>query len=1191
MYLKCIDIQGFKSFPDKIQITFGDGITSIVGPNGSGKSNVCDAIRWVLGEQSTKTLRGAKMEDVIFNGTQARKAVGFAEVSLTIDNQQNILQSDYNEITVTRRYYRSGESEYFINQTPFRLKDIHELFMDTGLGRDGYSIIGQGRIAEILSLKSEDRRQIFEEASGITKYRVRKAESERKLTLTQTNLDRVSDIIGELADRVEPLRIQSEKATRYLELFERQKLLECNIWLREIETQKDTIQKCNDDFVIAQTTLEQNQSGMETADADIEALYAAMRESDARCEQVREEAREVGTKKNEAASRIAILKNNRENNWQKIETIKEQMAQGQSKEEDIKGKIESCEKEAAALLEEEAALLATLENMAKNSEGLFAKEQGMESDLGRKSAVLSAQISEISDIRIKKASVEAKQIAEQQLGETLREQEEALKAELLVREEGLSAFVAQGEEKAEAIANLANVLTGYEKKREIVEKRYIALKEALEKLQKEGQQKEARLLLLEDLEKDFDGFARSVKEVMTQKDRGRLRGVEGPVSSKITVEDAHAAAIEVALGGNLQNIIVETEENAKAAIAYLKDNNVGRATFLPISAIRGNALNEKEIREKTGFVGIASDLVSADGKYKEIVANLLGRIVIANDLDSAVKMARANGYRFRFVTLDGQVVNAGGAMTGGSLNKNIGVLSRKNEMGRLQGELETLKGKQVAEMSRLEQEKAGYDALISQIQDLYTERGGLEREAGLINERVQMQGEAVLEAQKRMEMAAQETERLIKEKKQNEEQIKTLEAALSQAQAAEQAMAQEIEVIRGNQQEVLATREAASQKIMGLKLAMNSKQKDQESLKKQAQEWRVQLAEIGQTGQRFDDDIARIHEENAQIDLEIIGQESLVEEFGQIILAKEKLAEEGIAAKLHMEGDIAKRQKEAQQRRGLLFDLQKEYARLESRLTQAKLLQESVLNKMWETYELSFTAASKMRFEEGFFASKAAKETASIKSEIRSIGSVNVDAIAEYAEVSERFAFLTGQKEDLEKAKDGILRIINTMTQKMRDIFAEQFAVINREFSKTFTELFGGGKATLELTDMDNILECGIDIKVQPPGKNVRSLSLLSGGEQAFVAIALIFAILRVRPTPFCVFDEIEATLDDVNVSRFAAYLDKYKEQIQFIIITHRRGTMEAADVLYGVTMQEQGVSKLLSINVGDVEERLKIKA
>lgn len=1191
MYLKNIDIQGFKSFPEKIKVHFGDGITGIVGPNGSGKSNVCDAIRWVLGEQSTRTLRGTKMEDVVFSGTQKRKAVGFAEVSLTIDNQNKILASDYGEVTVKRRYYRSGESEYFINETPSRLKDIHELFMDTGLGRDGYSIIGQGRIAEILSLKSEDRRQIFEEASGITKYRTRRAEAERKLELTQTNLERIGDIAQELADRIGPLEVQADKAKKYLSLYEKLKGLEINAWLREADSQKAAIEKYGEDFAVAQMTLEQNQTDMEASDTEIEKLYEEMRKKDAECEGIRQAIREMEQKAGEAASRISILQNNIHNNQSLIVNLETQLQEGKTKAALLQEKIEECSRAVEGLFAEEQEITLHLKALLSNSEGLFAKEQTAGEEFKTKAASLSAAIGELSDRKIALSGLRAQYDALLEKRASIDGELEQVLLEKKNKEELLADLLSQLQSQTEEVTSAENILSGYVKKMQIVQGRFEEAQRAAAAGEKAYQEKTSRLALLQDLEREFAGFARSVKEIMLQKERGRLKGIEGTVSQMIRVKEETAVAVEVSLGSSLQNVIVGTEEEAKTAISFLKANNYGRATFLPVSAIRGGALREDEIREKEGFVGVASSLVSCDGRYRAIVESLLGRIVIARDLDSAVRMAQKNGYRFRIVTLDGQVVNAGGSMTGGSLNQNAGVLSRANEIERLKAELVKMEETLRAQKAQAEKSKGEKDLLAARMEDCQAVITEGQRLSGLLKERVSAQREAIAGTEGRISSLLREKEEGSRREAEIKEAVGAGEAGVAAGQAAIDELTLALDQIRGSQEKIAEAREIVSAEILEKKLAVQAKQKDRQAVGLQIGQIEGQIDELLDQGGRRNTDIDEIRAQIAAFEKEIEGQKEVAAGWKEAIVRREELIAAETAAKLQIEAQISKRQKEAASQRNRLLDLQKEYARLESRLSAARLNYENILNKMWESYELSYTAAQQYRREDSVSAAEANRTIAALKEEIRGLGNVNLDAIEEYREVSERLAFITGQREDLEKAKAGLLSVIENMLAKMREIFSVQFQIINTEFSKTFSELFGGGKALLELTDPSDLLGSGIEIKVQPPGKNVRSLSLLSGGEQAFVAIALIFAILRVRPTPFCVFDEIEAALDDVNIGRFVSYLNRYKDQIQFILITHRRATMEAADILYGVTMQERGVSKLLAINIAEIERHIKVQA
>ena len=1190
MFLKSLEIQGFKSFPDKTVLTFGRGVTAVVGPNGSGKSNISDAIRWVLGEMSTKTLRGSRMEDVIFGGTVTRKPTGFAEVSLTVDNAERELALDSDEVTVTRRYYRSGESEYLLNRNEVRLRDIHELLMDTGLGRDGYSVIGQGRITEIVSAKSEDRREIFEEAAGIAKYRYRKEESERRLAATEENLVRLRDIETELSDRLGPLAEQAEKARQYVGLAAEKKNLEVGLWLFTLDRQKDVLREQDNRLSIARTQYERAQRQADEASSAIEQAYFESQKTAAGIEECRGAAggfEEQAAKKDADA---AILRNDIAHNDENIRRIRGEIEQTRQAGEDIerriaekKQEIEALEADGARLEEELAACEKSVFEIAKQGDAFAGKIDGLSAQMSRTNAEITEQkiaqngaASTLVHLRSRLGEIGAALL---ECGEHRRAAQESLAA----CAKDLAAC-------AEKIEGLGNSLKGYELKLDSRRQKLRQTEESVRALTLECAGKSQRAHMLGDLEKNLEGFAHSVRAVMREKAHGTLSGIRGPVSRLIDVPSRYAVAIETALGGAIQHIVVDHEESAKSAIAFLKRSDAGRATFLPLTAVHGSELRENGLDRCAGYVGLASGLISCDPAYAGVVRSLLGRTVVAEDLDGAVAIARRYGYRFRIVTLDGQLVNAGGSMTGGSLNRNAGLLSRREEIQTLLSQAETLEQRIRAEKERQKEisaETASLEAAVS----------GIRGEATSAQEdRIRLEGE---EKRLREQAAAADAQaqQLTVEKERAEESIAEAEQTVQQTQLAVAALTGQLDALQaqleelgGSRGELTRRREAQAQQLGDLKLRRLTCEKDADSARLAAAGLENQQTTGADRAQELAEQAQALEEENGRV-------RSQIEALGEQAQALRGQAEEKAArakAMIARREEIERGTVELRTKERALSEekekLSKELARLEERKAAAQSEYDTVIARLWDEYELTRTEAEKVA-EPVAEPAKVQKRLIELKSRIRQLGSVNVGAIEEYKEVRERYDFLSAQIADIEKSKCELGGLIDDLTARMRDIFSEKFREINRNFSETFVELFGGGSARLELSDPEHVLESGIEIVVQPPGKIIKSLTALSGGEQSFIAIALYFAILKVNPSPFCVLDEIEAALDDANVARFAAYLQKMCDSTQFIVITHRRGTKDAADVLYGVTMQDEGVSKLLSLHVSELMERLGLRA
>ena len=1189
MYLKALEIQGFKSFPDKTVLSFGEDITAIVGPNGSGKSNISDAIRWVMGEQSTKALRGGKMEDVIFGGTALRKQQGFAEVSLVLDNTDHLFPLEESEVMVTRRYFRSGESEYYINRRSVRLKDVNELFMDTGLGREGYSIIGQGRIDEILSVKSGDRREVFEEAAGISRFRHRKEEAERKLERTQENLVRITDKIDELELQVEPLRNQSEKAKRFLLLRDELRSLEISLWLDQLEKLRAGNIKTMSDYENAVRQREEAQGAVERLYAAAEDFSAQMRDKDVEAEGVRFQMMQKQADANGLENAIAVLRANIQNNLENRDRIQRELDQQEGRAGSVAAQIH----ERRQRLEELAGQRAQLQDHLE-------RRQGEAQDAARSAGQLAGELEQLrqkesvehASAADAKALLSALAAAEQEL----LDRDESLRQELAAGEEALDSVRAARQEAAAALDkaqedrdSLQNMLNGYTLR---VESRQRKAKEAEErhvKLQMEENAIRSRVHMLSEMEKMYEGYSKAVKLVMGEAKKGQLKGIHGPVAGLLHVPDACTVAIETALGGAMQHIVVEREEDGKAAIQYLKRRDGGRSTFLPLTSMRPSDFRDQGVRQEPGFVGLGNELIQFDARYERVFSNLLGRTVVAEDLDRAIAMARKYGYRFKIVTLDGQVLNPGGSMTGGSVSRSAGILSRANELERLNqqaaGVAEQLTAAAHAmEEARREAAAAAYELETAQVQQRRHEDDILQ-----LKERLGHLDSQLVQAEGRREQQQQELRQVQARSAQTETDIQAARQRIQELEGSAAALRAEAEGKAQGQAAMQEQAAAIGEAIAELNMRLAALAAEEQASNKSLNELEALKADL--TGDRAERQkmLADFVERNAGLEAEIREKERQLQ-----TLRRENEDRQGAIGrineeKLALEAKRNQADKEAREKNSELLNLQREVSVLEQKKAAADLEEKNLLDKLWETYELSHEAARTQRVELESVP-KAQRRVGELKSAISSLGNINLDAIEEFERVNERYTYLTDQRDDVTRSKKELEEIIAGITEEMRNIFSAQFALLNESFQHTFQELFQGGKANLELEDPDDILNCGIEIKVQPPGKALKILSLLSGGEKAFVAIALYFAILKVRPTPFVVMDEIEAALDDANVVRFARYMRQMADKTQFIVITHRRGTMEEADVLYGVTMQEQGISRLLTINLNDVEKELHIK-
>ena len=1189
MYLKALEIQGFKSFPDKTVLNFGEDITAIVGPNGSGKSNISDAIRWVMGEQNSRQLRGAKMEDVIFGGTEKRRAMGFAQVTLVIDNTEHIFNRDEAEVAVTRRYYRSGESEYYINRQSVRLKDVNELFMDTGMGREGYSIIGQGKIDEILSVRSDDRREVFEEAAGISKYRHRKEESERKLQRTEENLVRINDKITELELQVEPLRKQAETAKKYLVLRDELRTLEISVWLENLQKLKADRLKLQADFETAQADQKKAQDELDRVYAQAEECSRLLHENDCAAEEKRGRISALESAIGEHESAAAVARTTAQHHAETIERMDREMSESRSRTEslheqmqvmarrmeEIDASARTLENEIATLCEEMRGSSDAAAAAAAQLEQLRRREAQEVAGAAQAQAELSAITAGSDEIAQRTAELtEELTQSEEKLTQTRREAAQNEKELLSAREEEQAA---------------ANIIGGHSLKMEGRQRR---AKESIEQKNQLSLQEKTisdRIRLLSEMEKEYEGFSKAVKIVMRAAEARTLSGIHGPVGNLIHTDKYCSVAIEIALGGALQHIVVDTKNDGKNAIGLLKQRDGGRATFLPLDTIRGRSLRENGLENEYGFVGIASELVRCDGRYGSVIENLLGATVVVEDLDCGIQMAKRHDNRFRIVTLDGQVINAGGSMTGGSVSRNAGILSRSGELEQLHKKLKKIQSQLqdatlLAESANRELQKAQYELEVArdqqrQANDRVLTLEGRKNHYDMLIESLEQQQES-LRIQK---------ENLQKRSTDDAGRMDTIRRTIADFTARAEETREEIEMLQRRQ-------ETARQGLGEMTDRLTEKKAQQAALSAEGESARRSMEDLSRLresleGEHTDRESLRAQMEQAmaqaRAEEERQQQEARelrggIEEHRQ---ALQKLSEE----KMALETRRSQTDRLSRTCNDTLLNCEREVTRLEGKLNGSALEEKQILDKLWERYELSHSDAQALRVELESVP-KATRRIGELNREIKGLGAINIGAIEEFDRVNTRYTYLSDQRNDVEKAKEELLGIIEEITKQMTEIFATQFEILKQSFQETFLELFGGGRATLELEDENDILRCGIEIKAQPPGKQLKTLSLLSGGEKAFVAIALYFAILKVHPTPFCVMDEIEAALDESNVVRYARYMRRIAGKTQFIVITHRRGTMEEADVLYGITMQERGVSTVLTANLNELSKEMKIK-
>ena len=1180
MYLKRLELQGFKSFADKTILELRPGITTVIGPNGSGKSNISDAIRWVLGEQSMKSLRGTKSLDIIFAGTQNRKSLGFAEASLVFDNSDGALPIEFTEVTVTRKIYRSGETGYYINKTPCRLKDVLELFMDTGIGKDGYSIIGQGKIDEILSNKSEDRRHIFEEAAGIVKYRTRKEEAEKKLEHTKLNLLRINDIISEIEGNLGPLQTQSEKAKKYLNLREELKNIEVGLFVYNIEKYKENLQQIVQDIDVMQSQCNDEEGKLERVKILKEELKSSIDEITEQIENMsnlgfesQKEIEQLNSEINVAKTRIT---NNNENNVrftdeiqeqnEEIQELKQELEQKEAKKDNLKQNKEKFEKE----------LNEKQEELARITEKLSAKELEIEDYKQTVEQNTDKKYELQSEINAQEINFQNHEKRQNQIKQEIQTTISELDNTRMNKEEISKGFYESENKKNKAQKSLEEVA----KQKQEANQKIKSFESNINILSSDMRIKESRLKFLIETEKEKEGYIKSVKSLLKDceniKDLGK--GMHGVLANIIEVPDELETAIEMCLGASLQNIVTDTEEDAKKLVEHLRKNNLGRASFLPIASVKGKKL-EKLKGNESGVIGIASDLVKFNKKYEQIILNLLGRTVIVDNMDTAIKVAKQNGYTFRIVTKDGDLINPSGAITGGSVaKKTVNILGRGKEIERLEKEIKNIKSK----IQKLEEEKEEYEQSIEGILELST---NLEKELQEIDITYATEKQKMISIDENIQKLQNRLNKL-------KEEQKNLETLKQESIEQKEKIKEETQKITNQNEELsklileFAELNKDDQKyiddlnfdITNLKISVSSFDESESSIQEIQERINQELNNAKESIENKNNQIEQIKVENENLEKSIQETLNKIEEIKQKVSNSSAEIEKMKQERTQKSEKLSKQEDEITSKFKIIEDLKSQLVKLDVKKTKVEEDINTIINKMWEEYELTPNNVEGYAKPENVALTQ--KRVNNIRTEIRDLGSVNVDSIEEYKNLKDRYDFMSEQRLDLENTMSKLRKVITDMTQIMKEQFREKFKIINKNFGEVFAELFGGGKASLNLEDEENILECGIEITVQPPGKKLQNMMLLSGGEKAFTAIALLFAILKINPAPFCVLDEIEAALDDVNVFRYADYLKKFTEHTQFLVITHRKGTMEAADTVYGVTMEESGISKLLSMKL-----------
>lgn len=1181
MYLKRLEMYGFKSFADKTVLDFMPGITTVIGPNGSGKSNISDCIRWVLGEQSLKSLRGTKSEDIIFAGTQNRKSLGYAEASMVIDNSDGKLPIEYNEVVVTRRIYRSGETGYFINKTPCRLKDVLELFMDTGIGKDGYSIIGQGKIEEILSNKSEDRRHIFEEAAGIVKYRTRKADSEKKLEQTKLNLLRINDIISEIENNIEPLKNQSEKAKKFLNLREELKNVEVGLFLYNIENFKNQIDDILENIEILETNQVRENENLNELQVKKEELKEQVDSLIEKIEETQNLGFEGNQKREQYNSEIGVLaerlSNNKENYERYAFEIEDLEKQNKELEKEQNQKLEKKNNLFTNKEKFEKELKEKEEELAKYSKTLSEKELEIES----KKQIVQKNIDDkyeiVGEVNTEKANYENLEKREKSLKNEIQETISELDSTRTNKEESSKSFYELEKSKNSINNNLLKIKS----EKDVSSQKLKDYDTKINTYQSEYRIKESRYKFLVETEKEKEGYAKSVKSLIeaTEKDSSLAKGVHGVLANLISVDKKYELAIEMTLGASIQNIVTDTEEEAKKLVNYLRDNNLGRASFLPISSVKGQKVSGINTSKVDGIIGIASDLIKTDKKYNEIILSLLGRTVIVEDINSAIKLARQNSYKFKIVTLKGDVINPSGAISGGSVaTKTASILGRGKEIKALEKELIEIKNK----TEKLQAEKEKYENSISSLLEKFEEKQKEAQELEIVyateKQKIDTIDSEIEKLDSKLSKLRIDLDNTKNEKEENilkQKELTEKVSKMDEENASLNIVIEEFTKLNRDNQKYI---DDLNFDITNLKISVSSFDESEMSINEIMDRITSEMDKNTLSIQNKKSAREKIIVDNQELDLKIEATKQQIIDLEKEILESSDKVEKLKQERTNKNEKLNNVEKDIESQNEKIENLKNHTSKLDLKKSKIELELNQIINKMWEEYELTQNTVGDI--EKIKNPTEVQKQVNSLRNEIRDLGSINVDAIKEYQELKERYDFMSEQRLDLEDSSSKLKKIISEMTETMKKQFAEQFKIINKNFGEVFTELFGGGKAELILADEENILECGIDIAVQPPGKKLQNMMLLSGGEKAFTAIALLFAILKMNPAPFCVLDEIEAALDDVNVYRFAEYLKKFSKDSQFLVITHRKGTMEAADTVYGITMEEKGISKLLSMKL-----------
>ena len=1181
MYLKRLEMYGFKSFADKTVLDFMPGITTVIGPNGSGKSNISDCIRWVLGEQSLKSLRGTKSEDIIFAGTQNRKSLGYAEASMVIDNSDGKLPIEYNEVVVTRRIYRSGETGYFINKTPCRLKDVLELFMDTGIGKDGYSIIGQGKIEEILSNKSEDRRHIFEEAAVIVKYRTRKADSEKKLEQTKLNLLRINDIISEIENNIEPLKNQSEKAKKFLNLREELKNVEVGLFLYNIENFKNQIDDILENIEILETNQVRENENLNELQVKKEELKEQVDSLIEKIEETQNLGFEGNQKREQYNSEIGVLterlSNNKENYERYAFEIEDLEKQNKELEKEQNQKLEKKNNLFTNKEKFEKELKEKEEELAKYSKTLSEKELEIES----KKQIVQKNIDDkyeiVGEVNTEKANYENLEKREKSLKNEIQETISELDSTRTNKEESSKSFYELEKSKNSINNNLLKIKS----EKDVSSQKLKDYDTKINTYQSEYRIKESRHNFLVETEKEKEGYAKSVKSLIeaTEKDSSLAKGVHGVLANLISVDKKYELAIEMTLGVSIQNIVTDTEEEAKKLVNYLRDNNLGRASFLPISSVKGQKVSGINTSKVDGIIGIASDLIKTDKKYNEIILSLLGRTVIVEDINSAIKLARQNSYKFKIVTLKGDVINPSGAISGGSVaTKTASILGRGKEIKALEKELFEIKSK----IEKLQAEKEKYENSISSLLEKFEEKQKEAQELEIVyateKQKIDTIDSEIEKLDSKLSKLRIDLDNIKNEKEENilkQKELTEKVSKMDEENASLNIVIEEFTKLNRDNQKYI---DDLNFDITNLKISVSSFDESEMSINEIMDRIISEMDKNTLSIQNKKSAREKIIVDNQELDLKIEATKQQIIDLEKEILESSDKVEKLKQERTNKNEKLNNVEKDIESQNEKIENLKNHTSKLDLKKSKIELELNQIINKMWEEYELTPNTVGDI--EKIKNPTEVQKQVNSLRNEIRDLGSINVDAIKEYQELKERYDFMSEQRLDLEDSSSKLKKIISEMTETMKKQFAEQFKIINKNFGEVFTELFGGGKAELILADEENILECGIDIAVQPPGKKLQNMMLLSGGEKAFTAIALLFAILKMNPAPFCVLDEIEAALDDVNVYRFAEYLKKFSKDSQFLVITHRKGTMEAADTVYGITMEEKGISKLLSMKL-----------